>query len=124
MDLKNTSDFVSGFWNIYIDVIVLVSIFGCAAFLWVQSSAKNTVGHTTGHVWDEDLKEYNNPMPNWWRWLFYITIVFGLIYLVMYPGLGSYRGSGNARTQYDAEMVKAEQDYGPRFERFRKQDVA
>ena len=42
-----------------------------------------------GHVWDGDLAEYNNPLPRWWMWLFYITIVFGLIYLTLYPGLGS-----------------------------------
>ena len=47
---------------------------------------------TTGHVWDEDLQEWNNPLPMWWTWLFYITVVFGLIYLVLYPGLGSFAG--------------------------------
>ena len=125
MDLKNTSDFVSGFWNIYITLIVLASVLGCALFLWVQSSAKNTADRTTGHVWDETLEEYNNPMPNWWRWLFYITIFFGLIYLALYPGLGSWHGAygWNARTQYDAEMARAEQDYGPKFNRFLKQDI-
>jgi cytochrome c oxidase cbb3-type subunit 3 len=45
-----------------------------------------------GHVWDEDLQEYSNPLPNWWRWMFYITIVFALFYLAMYPGLGNLSG--------------------------------
>ncbi len=40
---------------------------------------------TTGHVWDEDLEEYNNPLPRWWLWTFYGTIIFSLIYWVMYP---------------------------------------
>ena len=47
---------------------------------------------TTGHVWDDDLAEYNNPLPRWWMWLFWITIVFALVYLVLYPGLGSVPG--------------------------------
>jgi hypothetical protein len=69
------SDFVSGFWNIYVMSIVLVSVIGCGVFLWMQSSATHVAGQTTGHVWDEDLQEYSNPLPNWWRWMFYITIV-------------------------------------------------
>jgi hypothetical protein len=47
---------------------------------------------TTGHVWDEDLTELNNPMPRWWLWLFYGTVIWSLIYLVLYPGLGNYAG--------------------------------
>jgi cytochrome c oxidase cbb3-type subunit 3 len=55
--------------------------------------AKTADGNgTTGHVWDEDLTELNTPMPRWWMWLFYITIVFGLAYLFLYPGLGTYAG--------------------------------
>jgi cytochrome c oxidase cbb3-type subunit 3 len=46
-----------------------------------------TADNTTGHVWDEDLTEMNNPMPRWWMWLFVITIVFRLGYLA-YPGSG------------------------------------
>jgi cytochrome c oxidase cbb3-type subunit 3 len=52
-----------------------------------------TADNTTGHVWDEDLREMNNPLPRWWVWLFIITIVFGLLYLVAYPGLGTYEGT-------------------------------
>jgi cytochrome c oxidase cbb3-type subunit 3 len=40
---------------------------------------------TTGHVWDGDLQEYNNPLPAWWTWTFYATIVFALVYWVVYP---------------------------------------
>src|SRR5678815_5826978 len=49
-------------------------------------------GDTTGHVWDEDLAEYNNPLPRWWSWLFWITIAFGVVYLALYPGLGKVPG--------------------------------
>ena len=62
------SDFVSEFWNLYVIVIVLVSVVGCWVFLLLQSKAKFTPGVPTGHVWDETLEEYNNPMPKWWSW--------------------------------------------------------
>jgi cytochrome c oxidase cbb3-type subunit 3 len=125
MDFKNTSDFVSGFWNYYVIVIVIVSILGCAVFLWVQGSAKHKPGEVTGHVWDENLEEYSNPLPNWWRWMFYVTVVFALVYLALYPGLGNLAGSfgWTMRGQYEAEMQAAEQQYGPKFNQFLEQDV-
>ena len=113
------SDFVSGFWNIYVTGIALVSIVGCAVFLWMQSSAKHAVGQTTGHVWDETLEEYSNPLPNWWRWLFYITVFFSLAYLVLYPGLGTYSGTKGWTSvgQYEEERAAADAQfqkaYGP-----------
>src|SRR5215471_11700758 len=76
------NQFDSGFWDVYIAIVTVVSIVACAAL----------AEKTTGHVWDEDLAEYNNPLPGWWRWLFYITIVFSLAYLVLYPGLGKLPG--------------------------------
>lgn len=125
MDFKNTSDFVSGFWHLYVVVIVAVSVIGCAVFLWMQGSAKHKPGEVTGHVWDENLEEYSNPLPSWWRWMFYITVIFALVYLALYPGLGNLAGSfgWTARGQYEAEMQAAEQQYGPKFNQFLKQDV-
>lgn len=126
MDLNNTSDFVSNFWNLWVAGVVLLSILGCGLFLWIQSTAKHAAGQTTGHVWDETLEEYSNPLPNWWRWMFYLTIVFALIYLALYPGLGNNAGSygWTMRGQYDKEKAAAEeqfnQAYGPQL----KMDVA
>ena len=81
------SQFTSGFWDIYIAALTLLSVVACAVLLKMQSSRKVSGGstETTGHTWDEDLGEYNNPLPQWWMWLFYITIVFGLVYLYLYP---------------------------------------
>jgi cytochrome c oxidase cbb3-type subunit 3 len=119
------SDFFSGFWSIYITVVTLVSILGCAVLLWLQSSAKPVPGATTGHVWDETLEEFSNPLPNWWRWLFYFTIIFALFYLAMYPGLGSFKGQyqWTSATQYGKEMKKADDQYGPIFQKYLNQDV-
>jgi cytochrome c oxidase cbb3-type subunit 3 len=119
------SDFVSGFWNYYVISIVLVSVVGCGVLLWMQSSAKHVEGETTGHVWDGDLQEFSNPLPSWWRWLFYITIVFSLFYLAMYPGLGTFQGQfgWSSTGQYDGEMKKADEQYGPIYKKFQSQDI-
>jgi cytochrome c oxidase cbb3-type subunit 3 len=44
-------------------------------------------------TWDGDLRELNNPLPRWWMWLFYATIVFAIAYLVLFPGFGKYEGT-------------------------------
>ena len=124
------ADFTSGFWGIYITVLTIVSVFGCAWLLWSQSTIKTKVskdGHveTTGHTWDEGLEELNNPMPRWWMWLFYITIVFGLAYLFLYPGLGTYEGKLGwaSKGQYENELKLADEEYGPLFAKYQQVDI-
>jgi cytochrome c oxidase cbb3-type subunit 3 len=87
---------------------VLVTIFtlvNIAALVWLLASVRRRRGETagttetTGHVWDEDLRELNNPLPRWWLWLFILTVVFGLGYLVVYPGLGNYAGTAGWTSQ-------------------------
>jgi cytochrome c oxidase cbb3-type subunit III len=126
------SDFTSDFWNLYIVVLTVLGIAGCAVLLYTQSVhrvpaadvAAGKVG-TTGHVWDDDLTELNTPMPRWWMWLFYLTIVFGAAYLFLYPGLGSYAGKlgWQSAGQYKAELAKADSEYGPLFDKYRQQDL-
>lgn len=104
------SDFTGSFWSSYITIISLVGILACLVLLWVTARNKNT-GHpdnTTGHVWDEDLREMNNPLPVWWVGLFVLTVVFSLGYLWLYPGLGTYKGSLNwsSQNEYDTEVSK------------------
>jgi len=88
------SDFTSSIWAVYIAVITIAGIVGCLLLLVFsgKTRAAATGDNTTGHVWDGDLREMNNPLPRWWVWLFLITIVFGVVYLILYPGLGSYKG--------------------------------
>ena len=126
------SDFTSGFWNLYIVVLTLIGIVGCGVLLWSQSQHKITLPpgataqtQTTGHMWDEDLTELNTPMPRWWMWLFYITIVFGLAYLVLYPGLGNYAGTLGWKSSgaYQEELKQAEADYGPLFAKYQQMDL-
>ena len=119
------SQFTSVFWDYYIGVISVVSIVACAVFLKTQSVRRGGETETTGHTWDEDLAEYNNPLPRWWSWLFYLTIVFSLIYLVLYPGLGSWRGAlgWTQVKQLDDENARARAAYGPLYDRFAALDV-
>lgn len=124
------SQFTSGFWDVYIGVISVVSIIACAVFLKVQSVRKtgrtDSGLETSGHMWDEDLTEYNNPLPRWWAWLFYLTIAFGLGYVVLYPGLGSYSGvlGWTQLKQLDEESRAADARFGPIYEKFAAQDAA
>jgi cytochrome c oxidase cbb3-type subunit 3 len=120
------SDFVSDFWSLFVAGITLVSVIGCAVFLKAVS-IKRTSGQvdTTGHLWDGDLAEWNNPLPAWWSWLFYITVVFSLVYLVLYPGLGSFKGiwGWSSAGQWEGEMKHAAETYDPIFNKFLKQDL-
>jgi cytochrome c oxidase cbb3-type subunit 3 len=86
---------MSNFWHWTVIILVVAHII---AYLWLLfSTSKKKVDkredNTTGHVWDGDLREWDNPMPRWWLWLFVLTIVFGLGYLYLYPGLGNIKGS-------------------------------
>lgn len=121
------SDFTSDFWDFYIGVISVVSIIACGVLLKMNSVRKVAASQvdTTGHVWDEDLKEYHHPLPQWWIWLFYITIAFSLIYLVLYPGLGRFAGiyQWTSAGQYEEEMQTADAEFGPRFSKYLGQDI-
>lgn len=107
------SDFIQQFWADYVMWVTLASIAACALLLWVTARKKVPLreDNTTGHVWDEDLREANNPLPMWWVGLFVLTIVFGLAYLALFPGLGSAKGSlgWSAQGQYQAERQQADQ---------------
>jgi cytochrome c oxidase cbb3-type subunit 3 len=120
------ADFDSGLWSIFVAGATLVSILACALLLLSLSRKKVAADpDKTGHVWDEDLDEYNNPLPRWWIWLFVVTIVFSLGYLVAYPGLGSYEGTlaWSSSGEYREEMQAAERQVGPMYARFAATDI-
>jgi len=116
------SDFINNFWSVYVAAITLIGIFGCLLLLILVASKKVVPSgdNTTGHVWDEDLRELNNPMPKWWMGLFVITVVFSLGYLVVYPGLGGFGGKldWSQTGAYDKEMAKAKADLEPLYAKF------
>jgi len=115
--------FSSQFWPVWIIVLTLANILGCWWLIrWTSKPRPGEAksGAETGHTWDEGLSEYNNPLPRWWLWLFHITLVFGLVYLVLYPGLGTFRGVLNwtQHSEYDAEMAAANEKFEPIFAQF------
>jgi cytochrome c oxidase cbb3-type subunit 3 len=119
---------MSNAWSWYITILTLANVLGCVWLIrWtskpVAGEAKS--GDVTGHTWDETLQEYNNPLPRWWLWLFYITIVFGLIYFVLYPALGNYKGmlGWTQKHKYEQEMAQAKEVYGPIFAAYAKTDI-
>jgi cytochrome c oxidase cbb3-type subunit 3 len=97
----------------------VVGILACLILLWVTARKKvvATADNTTGHVWDEDLTEMNNPMPRWWMWLFVLTIVFSFLYLAAYPGLGTYEGElgWSSKAAYEGEVDRATRELAPLF---------
>ena len=116
------SDFTSNFWSVFVAATTVISIVACLLLLWLSGKAKAMTANdnTTGHVWDGDLREMNNPLPRWWVWLFVITIVFAGVYLAMYPGLGSSQGKlgWTSTGQHKAEMEKGEKDVAPLYAKF------
>ena len=80
--------------------IVILTTINIVGAVWLMVSMRQRRrdepkpgAETTGHVWDGDLGEYNNPLPHWWLWMFFISVAFGIGYLVLYPGMGNYAGS-------------------------------
>ena len=116
------SDFTSDFWSVYVAGITIVSIVACLLLLWMSGKARAMTAsdNTTGHIWDGDLREMNNPLPRWWVGLFILTIVFAAVYLFMYPGLGTNAGSlgWSSHGQYDAEVAKGNKDVEPIYAKF------
>jgi cytochrome c oxidase cbb3-type subunit 3 len=122
------SDFVDGFWGYYISSIALLGIAWC---LWLIFSQRKWLGASTvkvedtGHVWDGDLRELNNPVPRWWTIMYVSMCVFGLGYLVLYPGLGAYKGQLGYTTAQEVRQDQLEQDIAvkPVFAKFASMDI-
>ena len=122
------SDFVSEFWSLFIIVLTASSLVWIVWFVKGQTTRKLQPGQKAEVIekaWDGDLQELNNPLPRWWLWLFYSTIVFAVIYLFLYPGWGSYKGylDWSSHGQLQQEQAQATKKYGPLFDKYLKQDL-
>ena len=118
------SDFINNGWSIYIAAVVILGLAACLGLLIIASRRKVMASdNTTGHVWDEDLRELNNPLPRWWMGLFVITVVFAVLYLALYPGLGSFGGQlgWTSVGQLEAEQAKAQAAMAPLYAKFTSQ---
>lgn len=92
--------------SVFVVVFTIINIVACVWLLWWTARTRVADAPTaseqqvtrpvnkTGHVWDGDLEEYNNPLPRWWLGLFILTVLFGAAYLIFFPGLGNFEGLG------------------------------
>jgi len=117
------------FWNWFVIILTVGSILACWWLLqWTKgiSNRKDQGVGSTGHVWDNDLVELNAPLPRWWLYLFNITIVFALVYLVIYPGLGNLPGflGWSQVGRYEAEAMQAAAEQETLYARFREMGAA
>ena len=121
------ADFNSEFWHWYISILTVLSILACVWLVrWMTAGfVKKDEVESTGHVWDSDLTELNNPLPRWWLGLFYITLAFGGFYLLLYPGLGSFEGflKWTSKGQYEQEVTLMEAEVGPLFAKYQQTPV-
>ncbi len=121
---------MSAFWSGWIIVLSGLNIVACWWLIrWTMKkrAGESAQGDVTGHIWDSDLQEYNNPLPRWWLWLFYGTLVFAVIYLILYPGMGNWKGIlgwSSHGSQYQAEMARAHAKYDPIYRQYTAVPVA
>ena len=120
---------LTSFWHWYVIIITVVTILLCFWLLQWTKGVSNPDDEgdgtgTTGHVWDEDLVELNNPLPRWWLQLFYGTIAFAFIYLALFGGLGNIPGflGWSQEGQYTAEVEAATEAQEAIFARYRQMD--
>jgi len=123
------SDFLNEGWSIYIASVALIGIAWCLWLLfsqraWLKASVQQA--EDTGHVWDGNLTELNNPVPRWWTVMYLALCAFGLAYLWLYPGLGSYLGSlkFSAADQVRREQAELAARIAPVYERYAQMDIA
>ncbi len=105
------SDFFSSGWSIFISAATVLGLLGCLWLLLVASRRQPMAAdNSTGHVFDEDLVEMNNPLPRWWMILFVLTVIFALGYVMLFPGLGSSPGrlGWTSIKQFEAEQAAAD----------------
>lgn len=121
------ADFVSPTWSLIVGAVTIIGLLACLVLLLIASRRKvMSNDNTTGHVWDEDLRELNNPLPRWWMGLFVLTVVFAAVYLALYPGLGANAGIMNwsSRTQWEQEQAQAQETLSATYARFNAMDAA
>ncbi|MFP3367924.1 cytochrome-c oxidase, cbb3-type subunit III [Pseudomonas sp. SIMBA_068] len=114
------------FWSTYISVLTIGSLIGLTWLLLAtrKGESKNTTDQTMGHSFD-GIEEYDNPLPKWWFWLFVGTLVFSVGYLILYPGLGNWKGilpgyenGWTGVNEWQKEMDKADARFGPIFAKY------
>lgn len=114
------NEFFSGFWSWWIIIPTVGGMIGLVFLAtWLSGGKQKSPDQvkSMGHIWDENLEELNNPLPRWWLNMYYGGLIFSAVYLILYPGLGSFAGvlDWTSIRQYHQELQRAEDKYGPIF---------
>jgi cytochrome c oxidase cbb3-type subunit III len=109
-------------------LVTTLNVLACGWLIWWTARTRPgevAPGEVGDHLWDGDLQERNNPLPRWWLILFFITIGFCLVYFLLYPALGQFRGilGWSTEQQYQQEMQRAERQYAPVYAAFAGRSV-
>ncbi len=111
---------MSTFWSLWIIVLTTITLIALVYLLFSNRKSTNKgPDSTTGHVYD-GIEEYDNPLPLWWLYMFVITIVFSVGYLIAYPGMGNFKGvlGWTQINQWQKDVDKAEEKYGAIFAQY------
>ena len=123
---------MTGFWSFYITLLTVGTL---VALTWLifatrKGQRPDTTDQTMGHSFD-GIEEYDNPLPRWWFLLFVGTLIFAIGYLILYPGLGTWKGvlpgyedGWTGVNQWKKEMARADEQYGPLFAKYAAMPVA
>ena len=117
---------MSNFWSCYIIALTVVFLSLITWLLFATRKGQNPdqTENTTGHAYD-GIEELDNPLPRWWFMLFVATLVFTVIYLILYPGLGKYPGlrGWTQVSQYEQEVERAETQFAPIYAKYRDMPI-
>jgi len=117
---------MTSFWSWYITLLTSGTLLALAwlVFATRKGQRPDTTDQTMGHAFD-GIQEYDNPLPRWWFMLFVGTLLFAVMYLILYPGMGNWKGvlpgyddGWTSTKQWEREMDKAEATYGPIFAKY------
>lgn len=103
---------MTSFWSTWIILLTVVTLVALTWVLFANRTRDDSGDRTTGHVYD-GIEELDNPLPAWWFYMFVITIVWGIGYLLVYPGLGNFPGllGWTQVEQYEERVADAEQEF-------------
>lgn len=115
---------MSDFWSWW---IIGLTVFTIVAVTWILFANRKTTsnpGGKTGHVYD-GIEEFDNPLPAWWFYMFLGTIIFGVAYVIVYPGMGKFQGllGWSQINQWEREVERADQRYGELFAKYGAMDI-
>jgi cytochrome c oxidase cbb3-type subunit 3 len=120
---------MSTFWSLWIIVLTVTNM---VLLLWILfanrkravAGEESVEAKTTGHEYD-GIEEYDNPLPRWWFYLFLLTFVFTVGYLIVFPGLGTWKGVGNWTSvdELRSHQAKAEKLYAETYDGYAKMSI-